>query len=514
MASQSLRPEGLPARSLADVVVAVGGHLVGERDAPITGVSLDTSEIRPGDLFVAVKGSSRHGVEFLDEAKARGAVAVLTDPAGRERAREGTLPVAVHDAPRTVVGECARLIYDPGMALPRVLAVTGTNGKTSTAFFMAHIVEKMGTVSALSTTAERRIAGQSYYTRLTTPEAPELQAFLSLSAQRGVRVVSLEASAQAIERHRLGGMRVAVAGFTNLSHDHLEDYGDMDTYLLAKAALFRPELSDRGVVSLDSPWGEDLRRRASIPVVTLQDEEVNLGQARPEWTFRTTGVEDDRTLFTLRGPSGELSSSIPGMGQHMVHNAALAVAMVVESGEDWEKITQAIDVRHGGIDFVVPGRLEKVSGDSRLSIYVDAGRSEDAYRRTLQTLRQRTQGALIMVCGTSGNRDESKRPLMGEAAATYADRVIITDDDPRFEDPARIRSALLGGARSVPGATVEEVPNPTDAIRRAVESARPGDVIVWSGPGSQSYREIRGERVPFSARDEATLALREAGWLS
>lgn len=196
----------------------------------------------------------------------------------------------------------------------------------------------------------------------------------------------------------------------------------------------------------------------------------------------------------------------------MVQNAAVAMVMVVDSGQSVDDVAAAISVEKGGLDVVIPGRLEKVSGSAPVAVYIDAGRSADAYEKTLKTLGAIASGKLIAVCGTSGNRDPSKRPIMGALAATIANHVIITDDDPRWEDPAEIRAGLLEGARGAAArSTVEEIPDPVDAIRHAVSVAVPGDVIVWSGPGSQNYREVRGERHPFSAREQARLALAHHG---
>ncbi|MDA8777091.1 UDP-N-acetylmuramoyl-L-alanyl-D-glutamate--2,6-diaminopimelate ligase, partial [Pontimonas sp.] len=201
----------------------------------------------------------------------------------------------------------------------------------------------------------------------------------------------------------------------------------------------------------------------------------------------------------------------PLRGTHMVSNAALAALMVHESGVSLEAFA-VMGPGTAGIPVFIPGRMEKVSGDSGPQVFVDAGRSADAYLQTLTSLRSETPGRVIMVCGTSGNRDATKRPIMGRVAAECADVVIVTDDDPRREDPAIIRQGLLEGARSVEGALVHEVPNPTDAIRMAVGLAGEGDTILWSGPGSQDYRDIGGVKVPYSARAEAREALRDAGW--
>lgn len=484
--------------------------LVDPGDVQASGVSLSSSAIEPGDIFVAVAGRSAHGVTYLDQAIAAGAVAILTDPEGARLlgTHLPSVPVAIGDNPRATLGSLARTLYDPGVALPPVLAVTGTNGKTSVVFYLDAIARAMGVSSALSNTHERRIGDQSVKTPLTTPEAPELQALLALAAQRGVELMALEASAQAIERDRLDGLRVAVAGFTNLSHDHLEDFGDMDSYFDTKAALFSPRYSDKAVISLETPWGERLAAQTTIPAVTIGD-----AQQSPTWTLDILERSVDGSSFRLTGPHGVLESSIPSLGDHMVRNAALALVMVLEAGYSLDALSAAIGVSQGGIRRVVPGRIEKVSGQAPVAVFVDAGRSPDAYQQTLSTVAGVTEGNLIVVCGTSGNRDRTKRAAMGEIAATIAAHVVVSDDDPRSEDPAQIRADIIAGVTQAQGASFDEVASQELAIRRAVGHAQPGDSIVWIGPGSQSYRDVGGVREPFSARHEAQLALVEAGFL-
>jgi UDP-N-acetylmuramoyl-L-alanyl-D-glutamate--2,6-diaminopimelate ligase len=223
-------------------------------------------------------------------------------------------------------------------------------------------------------------------------------------------------------------------------------------------------------------------------------------------------VDAGSTVCALESPDGNtVELLVPLVGDHMVSNAALAAVMVLRSGVSREELS-ALGPGSGGVPVFIPGRMERVSGPDGPQVFVDAGRSADAYEQTLATLRASTPGRLIMVCGTSGNRDATKRPIMGSVAAECSDVVIITDDDPRREDPAVIRQGLLEGARGVPGATVHEIPNPSEAIRFAVGLAGEGDTILWSGPGSQDYRDIEGVKVPYSAREQARAALREAGW--
>jgi UDP-N-acetylmuramoyl-L-alanyl-D-glutamate--2,6-diaminopimelate ligase len=507
VANRPIRPQTVAPRSFESVTQGLGislaptGHSI-----LVSGVAISAQAVLPGDVFVALPGRVHHGARFATQAIELGASAIVTDPEGAEIIAGSSIPVATHPEPRTILGRLARAIYDPGVPLPSVLAVTGTNGKTSVVFYLEAILRQVGHLTALSNSTERRVAGEVFKTPLTTPEANELQALLAIGAERGVGYLALEASAQAIERHRLDGIVASVAGFTNLSHDHFEDYGGMEAYLAQKLPLFSPAMSQRAVISLESPWGAEVVKSCSIPLVTIAQE----GSAEATWTYRITSSDSQGERFILRGPAGSVHTSISALGHHMVRNAALAIAMVVEAGVSIEQLS-VIDVERGGIDLTVPGRIERIGPSSEVAVFVDAGRSADAYENTFSTLRERFSGRLIVVAGTSGDRDRSKRPVMGEIAARMSDLLIICDDDPRKEDPAQIRADLLEGARTVATATIRETPDPTDAIRAAVSIAQPGDAVVWMGPGSQHYRDIGGVRVPYSARDEALRALTDAG---
>lgn len=507
------RPHRPQPISFSDVCDDLGIATDTQSHVFVTGVSINASQVVAGDVFVALAGSTHHGSRFANEAVENGAVAIITDPQGAEVVRDVGVPVGVHPDPRTLLGFISRDVYRTAHGAPAVLAVTGTNGKTSVTYFLENICRLLGQRTALSNSTERRVAGEVFRTKLTTPESNELHAMLALAAEKGVDTLCLEASAQAIERSRLNGLQIAVAGFTNLSHDHFEDYGDMDNYLATKAELFRSEYSATAVICVDTEWGQKLAAGVSIPVTTVAAS-TSTPSTPADWVYEVVRTDGETTEFVVTGAGHDIPSRISAVGSHMVQNAAVALVMVIESGQDIEELSRSVSPERGGLEVVIPGRLEKVSEDAPVAIYIDAGRSADAYEKTLTTLSEISSGKLIAVCGTSGNRDPSKRPVMGALAATIAQHVIITDDDPRWEDPAEIRRGLLDGARSVTGsAVVEEVADPTDAISRAVSVASPGDVIVWSGPGSQHYREIRGERHPFSAREEAKRALRTYGML-
>ena len=478
-------------------------------EAEVTGVALASAAVNDGDLFVALRGVHRHGSDFWPDARAAGATAVLTDEEGLDSLIDPALPILVADNPRGLLGRVSAEIYGTrSSTMPTLLGVTGTNGKTSTAFLLEAIMRGLGARTALSTTAIRQVNGQTFPSTLTTPEAPDTHAMIARSREEGVTAIALEISAQALDKNRMDQVVCDVAGFTNLSHDHLEDFHTMDNYLQAKAALFTPAQAREAVVCVDSPWGVKLAEMVDIPCTTLGRR----GTVVADWSWDVVSVDAGSTVCALESPDGNtVDLLVPLVGDHMVSNAALAAVMILRSGVSREELS-ALGPGSGGVPVFIPGRMERVSGPDGPQVFVDAGRSADAYEQTLATLRASTPGRLIMVCGTSGNRDATKRPIMGSVAAECSDVVIITDDDPRREDPAVIRQGLLEGARGVPGATVHEIPDPSEAIRFAVGLAGEGDTILWSGPGSQDYRDIEGVKVPYSAREQARVALREAGW--
>ena len=375
------------------------------------------------------------------------------------------------------------------------------------------ILKQLGLVTGLSSTAERHIGDLAIVSGLTTPEASEMHALLARMRESGVRAVAVEVSAQALTRHRVDGLVFDVAAFTNLSHDHLDDYADMEEYFQAKVALFQPDRAVRGVVSLDSSYGIRVVEESRIPVTTI----ATLGHAadpeQAEWTVEILEETATATQFRLTGPQGRsLVSSAPLIGWHMAADAALAIVMLVEAGFELEAIGAALEA-DGGIRAYLPGRTERVSGERGPSVYVDFGHSPDAFENTLAAVRKFTTGRTIMVFGADGDRDSSKRHEMARVAAEGSDILVITDHHPRFEDPESIRATLLEGARLAEHQPeIHEVSPPEAAIRAAVALAREGDSILWAGPGHQDYRDIRGVRTPYSARDEARAALREAGW--
>ena len=516
-----LRPEHVRPVALAAVAERFGltvGSLVGTAPDAVaaTGISMNTGDLRAGDLFVAMPGLKTHGAHFAAKALAAGAVAIITDAAGAEVLKQELgsvgVPVLILEEPRRRLGEIAAFVYgNVAGNLPRIFGTTGTNGKTSTSYLLEALLRQCGEITGLTSTAERHIAGEVIVSRLTTPESTEMQALIARMRERGVTSVAIEVSAQALSQLRVDGIRFDVVGFTNLSHDHFDDYPNFETYLTAKAELFTPQRAARGIVCLDSHFGEAFVAASRIPVTTISSRP----EVAADWNVRVTEQTQNHTAFVLTGPGGvEIFSSVPLIGTHMAANGGLAIAMAIEAGIDWRLIADRVK---SGIAAYLPGRTERVNNveaqNPGPSVYVDFGHSPDAFLNTLQSLRVVTPGRLIMVFGADGDRDASKRPDMARIAAENADVVVVTDHHPRFENPVTIRRVLVDSAvAAVPEREVYEVSPPEQAIRKAVSIAKPGDSILWAGPGHQDYRDIQGKRTVYSAREQAREALKEHGW--
>ncbi|MBX3195926.1 MAG: UDP-N-acetylmuramoyl-L-alanyl-D-glutamate--2,6-diaminopimelate ligase [Microbacteriaceae bacterium] len=523
-----LRPEHPVPRSLALLVQEFGLEHLGDLDGvEVTGVTVRTTEVHPGDVFAALAGHNAHGATYAADAVAAGAVAILTDRAGAELAAAAGVPVVVVDDARAALGDISAWVYRTGAGAPDetrpplLFGTTGTNGKTSTSYLLEAILRQLGYVTGLSSTSERHIGDLAVVSRLTTPEASEMHALLARMREAAVRAVAIEVSAQALTWSRVDGLVFDVVAFTNLSHDHLDDYADMEEYFRAKLELFQPDRARRGVVCLDTAYGRRIVEGSRIPVTTI----ATVGHASEqdvesaEWVVEVLDETAAYTEFRLTGPDGRsLVTREPLIGWHMAANAALAIVMLVEAGFELEAIGAALnadpDGAGGGIRAYLPGRTERVSGERGPSVYVDFGHSPDAFENTLAAVRRFTTGRTIMLFGADGDRDATKRHEMGRVAAEGSDILVITDHHPRFEDPASIRKTLLEGAAMAqnPPQEIHEVSPPEAAIKKAVSLAREGDSILWAGPGHQDYRDIRGERTPYSARELARAALREAGW--
>ncbi len=492
------RPQVL---SLGDVAAGLAADGVeadvrGEDGTRFTGITLDSRRVTPGDLYAALPGSHGHGAAHWPQARDGGAVAVVTDSAGAEQIGDGT-PTLVVPEVRPVLGRLAALVYDEPATRLRMIGVTGTQGKTTTTRLLESGLSGAGVPAAVIGTTGTRMLGEDVATVLTTPEAPDLQRLLRRMVDRGVEACAMEVSSHALVMGRVGGLVFDVAVFLNLGRDHLDFHRDMDDYFDAKARLFEPEHARRGLVNVDDDWGRRLVGRAGIPVETLS---VNGREA----TWRATDVVLSPTGATFRvsGPGVDVAAGCPIAGGFNVGNALAAVAAAATAGYDAAAVADAIAGGPG-----VPGRLERIDEGQDFEVVVDYAHKPDAIEAALGTLRPLTHGRLIVVLGAGGDRDPGKRPLMGRIASAGADVLVVTDDNPRSEDPAAVRAAVLEGATGGP-ARVLEIGDRRAAIAEALRTAGAGDVVLIAGKGHETGQEIAGVVHPFDDRAVAREELR------
>lgn len=477
-------------------------------DVELTGVSMNTGDIRAGDIFFAMPGHKTHGANFVAKAIGLGAVAVATDKEGASIIGDTPLPLISVENPRQRLGQAAKFVYgNIGQDMPTMYGVTGTNGKTSTVHFLSAIFRQIGEVPGMSSSVERHIASDIIISRLTSPEAPESHALIARMREHKVTDVGWEVSAQALKQHRVDGIFFDVVAFTNLSHDHFDEFSSYDEYLAAKVPLFHASRAGKGVVCLDTDYGQPFLEASEVPclTVTLRPE------VQSDWKVVVTKEAVGLTAFDLFGPSGEkISSSVPIIGDYMASNAAVAILMAIQAGHDWKKLAECLK---DGIDAPIAGRGDNVAPKGAPSVYVDFGHTPDSIEMTIKAVRKITKGRLVVVVGLDGDRDKIKRPMIGAICARLSDAMIVTDHNPRFEDPSIIRKMIYEGAIAErPDHDIRNLEGPERAIRIAVSMVSPGDTIIWFGPGHQEHRDIMGVRTKYSGRDQARAALAEAGW--
>ncbi|MGT2460442.1 UDP-N-acetylmuramoyl-L-alanyl-D-glutamate--2,6-diaminopimelate ligase [Sinomonas atrocyanea] len=520
----AIRPARVDPVPLAEIAALLGLPEDGLEDGPaVTGVTLDSRSVVPGDVYFALPGASRHGADFARQAVEAGAVAIVTDPDGAQQLAlsetSADVPVLVVDAPRAAVGGASALVYGTqrggGGAGVVLLGVTGTNGKTTTTYFANALLRALGHRTGLIGTIEVSAGGEPIPSRLTTPESPEVHALLAVMREKGVSAASMEVSSHAIEFGRVDGVRYDVVGFTNLTQDHLDLHGTMEDYYAAKARLFTPERADRAVVTVDDAWGRRLAAEAPIPVTTLRTEAAGPadGTDTADWTVTDARKSGVGTAFELRHADGtalRVRSGLPG--GFNVANAALATLLVLASGASVEEVQKALDTDPFTVE--VPGRMQLV-GTAPAAV-VDFAHNPDALERALDAVRPEGAGRLIVVFGATGQRDQGKRPIMGAVAARGADVVVVTDDDPHDEDAGAIRAEVIAGARAEDteqglGRRIDEVAPRAAAIRHAVSLAGADDVILVAGRGHESFQEVKGVNLALDDRLELRAALAEHG---
>ncbi|WP_028797428.1 UDP-N-acetylmuramoyl-L-alanyl-D-glutamate--2,6-diaminopimelate ligase [Streptomyces purpureus] len=493
------RPERVHPTPLGELAARLGADLPGSGE--VTGITHDSRAVRPGDVYAALPGARMHGADFVAQAAGLGAAAILTDPSGAARAAETGLPVLVTENPRGRMGELAAEIYGrPGSDLLQI-GITGTSGKTTTAYLVEGGLKAAGRHTGLVGTVEMRIGDERIKSERTTPEATDLQALFAVMRERGVDAVAMEVSSHALVLGRVDGCVFDVAVFNNLSPEHMEFHSDMEDYYRAKAQLFTPHRSREAVVNLDDEYGRRLAKEATVPVTTFSAE----GHPDADWRAEDIDLRQDSSTFTAVGPKGErISATAPLPGPFNVANTLAAVVTLAVAGLDPQTAADGITAVAG-----VPGRLERVDAGQPYLAVVDYAHKTDAVESVLRSLRKVTEGRLHVVLGCGGDRDTTKRGPMGAAAARLADTAVLTSDNPRSEDPLAILATMLAGAAEVPvherGDVLVE-PDRAAAIAAAVARAEPGDTVLVAGKGHEQGQDIAGVVRPFDDRQ----VLREA----
>ncbi|MEW1986857.1 UDP-N-acetylmuramoyl-L-alanyl-D-glutamate--2,6-diaminopimelate ligase [Brevibacterium casei] len=496
---------------ISQLLPAAPGTIHGDPDREVSGVSHDSRTVAPGQLYAALPGSNVHGARFASDLIAAGVSAILTDPVGWRLIAEAVDPDAlaavtglVVDDPRAVLGFVSAAVYGTDVR-PELLGVTGTNGKTTTTYLLAGMLEALGRRTGVIGTVATLIDGTAVPAVRTTPEAPELHALFAKMRAADVDTCAMEVSSHALSQHRVDGAHFAVAGFTNLSQDHLDFHHSMDEYFAAKAALFTRAFADRAVIVIEDEWGERMAAAAQIPVTTLGRDD------RSRLRIDHTPGESDFSLRLGEGETIPLRSPLPG--DFNVTNTALAAAMLVESG------IPATELSAIGRTFTaaVPGRMEVIgiAEDAAHELpraIVDYSHTPDAIAKALASL-DADSDELVIVVGAGGDRDPGKRHGMGAAAARGADVIVLTDDNPRSEDPAAIRAAVRAGIDAeiaAGGARVKkviEIGDRGEAIDKAIASASPATTVLIAGKGHETGQSAGGVVTEFDDRSRTRSAL-------
>jgi UDP-N-acetylmuramoyl-L-alanyl-D-glutamate--2,6-diaminopimelate ligase len=459
----------------------------------VTGLAADSRAVRPGDLFFALAGSKTDGARFIDSAIASGAVAIAGDhpPHGDSR-----VPFVATPNPRRALALAAAKFYPRQPAT--IVAVTGTSGKTSVAAFARQIWQRLGHASASIGTIGLVSEKRTIYGSLTTPDPIALHRQLDEIAAEGVTHLAFEASSHGLDQYRLDGVRVSAGGFTNLTRDHMDYHPDVAHYLAAKLRLFRDLVAADGaaVIAADHDCSQaviDAARAKNLRIVAVGSKGDGAGEG-----IRLIGADIDgfAQKLTLEHRGRRHAVRLPLVGEFQIENALVAAGLAIGTGSEPEAVFAGLELLEGA-----KGRLERVAERNGAPIFVDYAHKPDALAKALQALRPYAKRKLVVVFGAGGNRDAGKRPLMGAIAAENADRVIVTDDNPRGEDPELIRSAILSTAKGA-----KEIGDRAEAIRTAIAGLEPGDALLIAGKGHETGQIVGDRTLPFSDHDAVAAA--------
>jgi UDP-N-acetylmuramoyl-L-alanyl-D-glutamate--2,6-diaminopimelate ligase len=475
----------------------------GPLERTVAGVTADSRRVTPGIVFVAVRGETHDGHDFISAAIDRGAAAVICERNGFSSGRATKIIVA--DSRLALAITAANFHGHPSRQL-KVIGVTGTNGKTTVSFMVKHILETAGIATGLLGTVRYEMGDRVLPARRTTPESSEVQQYLAQMLRAGCGACVMEVSSHALVQKRVHGVEFDLAVFTNLTQDHLDFHGDMENYFEAKKELFTAVArgSKRGanILNVDDHYGVRIANESAVEVqltygldgtATLRAVEVELGA--------------QATRFQVESPSGRFAVTLPLLGRHNIYNALAAIGAALALQIPVAKIQAALRTMPS-----VPGRLERISAGQPFNVFVDYAHTEDALQHVLRTLREITPGRVLLAFGCGGARDTDKRAKMGRVAALLADHTIITSDNPRRESPAAIAAQIEGGFRSVRADQFRVELDRAAAIRAVLRLARPGDTVLIAGKGHETYQEFEDTVTPFDDRVHAQSALEEMGW--
>lgn len=469
-------------------------------DIAISGIASDTRDVHDGSLFLACRGERSHGLDYAAQAIAAGAAAIAYDASTARNVPEIDAPLIPVDALRSRLGEIANRFYDSPSQSVRVLAVTGTNGKTTVAWLLAQTLQRLGRACGYAGTLGFGVDALSGARGMTTPDVVELHRRLATFRDAGAGCAAVEVSSHALAQDRIDGVTIDTALFTNLTRDHLDYHRDMEAYGEAKASLFLAAEPARQIVNVDSHFGRQLAKRCGRDVISVSMDAAHIDESLPHVVL---GVTDS----TAHGFDVSISSSwgagrflLPLHGEFNVANAALVLAFLLSDGVPLDAACAALAAAKPP-----PGRLQRVDVEAGPEVFVDYAHTPDAVEMALCALRPHCAGELWCVFGCGGDRDAGKRPLMASAVERLADRIVVTTDNPRSEDPRQIIDAILDGFEDPAAATVIE--DRAAAIAWTVGNAAAGDIVLLAGKGHENYQLIGGERRDFSDYGVAAASL-------
>ena len=479
-------------RTVALPGVAEAGSVAERR---VSSIAHDSRDVVGGSVFVALRGAKTDGARFAAEAATRGAIAIVSDGPAPDDAPAGPLWISVSDA-RATLAELAAVFYARPSEQLTLVGVTGTNGKTTTTYLLAAIFEAAGIGCGRIGTVNQKIGAEERDASRTTPEAPDLQRLLREMVDRGLGACAMEVSSHALSLRRVDELRFAAGVFSNLTRDHLDFHGDMESYFAAKRLLFAmlPETAP-AIVNIDDPRGAELAQSARRPVTYAIDRPADVSPGTLRYSL-------DGLDFDVQTPRGTLHVTSPLVGRPNAYNVLASVATAAALDLPFDAIERGL----AGLK-AVPGRFEMASTpDDDVRVVVDYAHTDDALKNLLETARPLAGGRLITVFGCGGDRDATKRPLMGAVAARLSDLVIVTSDNPRSEDPARIIAEIRRGMTREIGVVIEE-PDRRRAIERAIADAGPGDLVLVAGKGHEKYQTVGDRTIAFDDMQVARDAL-------